>query len=56
MKKLLTLAASAIAISAASIMPSFALEEGKLVVWINGDKGYNGLAEVGKKVRRRTWR
>ena len=26
-----------------------AIEEGKLVVWINGDKGYKGLAEVGKK-------
>lgn len=25
------------------------IEEGKLVIWINGDKGYNGLAEVGKK-------
>ncbi len=23
-------------------------EEGKLVIWINGDKGYNGLAEVEK--------
>ncbi|EEG8598584.1 maltose/maltodextrin ABC transporter substrate-binding protein MalE, partial [Salmonella enterica subsp. enterica serovar 4,[5],12:i:-] len=23
------------------------IEEGKLVIWINGDKGYNGLAEVG---------
>jgi maltose/maltodextrin transport system substrate-binding protein len=23
------------------------IEEGKLVVWINGDKGYNGLQEVG---------
>ncbi len=26
-----------------------AIEEGKLTVWINGDKGYNGLAELGKK-------
>ncbi len=25
------------------------MTEGKLVIWINGDKGYNGLAEVGKK-------
>ena len=25
------------------------IEEGRLVIWINGDKGYNGLAEVGKK-------
>lgn len=28
---------------------AFAFEEGKLTVWINGDKGYNGLTEVGKK-------
>ncbi len=28
------------------------MEEGKLVIWINGDKGYNGLAEVGKKFRK----
>ena len=26
-----------------------AIEEGKLVVWISGDKGYKGLAEVGKR-------
>lgn len=25
------------------------IEEGKLVIWINGDKGYNGFVEVGKK-------
>ncbi|MZB14271.1 maltose ABC transporter substrate-binding protein MalE, partial [Salmonella enterica subsp. enterica serovar Typhimurium] len=25
------------------------IEEGKLVNWNNGDKGYNGLAEDGKK-------
>jgi maltose/maltodextrin transport system substrate-binding protein len=28
---------------------ALAFEEGKLVLWINGDKGYNGLAEVGQK-------
>ncbi|GAM58963.1 substrate binding periplasmic protein malE [Vibrio ishigakensis] len=26
-----------------------AIEEGQLTIWINGDKGYNGLAEVGKR-------
>lgn len=30
------------------------MEEGKLVIWINGDKGYNGLAEVGKKFEQDT--
>ncbi len=29
------------------------IEEGKLVIWINGDKGYNGLAEVGRKNSRK---
>lgn len=44
------------AISAA-LLPGAALakiEEGKLVIWINGDKGYNGLAEVGKKFEQDT--
>ncbi|MBY4677226.1 maltose/maltodextrin ABC transporter substrate-binding protein MalE [Marinobacterium arenosum] len=31
-----------------------AIEEGKLVVWINGDKGYTGLAEVGKRFTEET--
>ncbi|MBD1575942.1 maltose/maltodextrin ABC transporter substrate-binding protein MalE [Vibrio sp. S11_S32] len=26
-----------------------AIQEGQLTIWINGDKGYNGLAEVGKQ-------
>lgn len=30
------------------------MQEGKLTVWINGDKGYNGLAEVGKKFEQET--
>lgn len=29
-----------------------AIEEGQLTIWINGDKGYNGLAEVGKNLKR----
>lgn len=28
------------------------IEEGKLVIWINGDKGYNGLVEVGKSLKK----
>nr|3WAI_A Chain A, Maltose-binding periplasmic protein, Transmembrane oligosaccharyl transferase [synthetic construct] len=34
--------------------PGMKIEEGKLVIWINGDKGYNGLAEVGKKFEKDT--
>ena len=40
-----------------TLLPGVALakiEEGKLVIWINGDKGYNGLAEVGKKFEQDT--
>ncbi|WP_422824406.1 maltose/maltodextrin ABC transporter substrate-binding protein MalE [Xenorhabdus bharatensis] len=36
-------------------IPAFAkLEEGKLVIWINGDKGYNGLAQVGDRFMQET--
>lgn len=40
-----------------ALLPGAALakiEEGKLIIWINGDKGYNGLAEVGKKFEQDT--
>ncbi len=33
---------------------ALAFEEGKLTIWINGDKGYNGLAEVGQKFTEET--
>lgn len=42
-----TLAVSILA-TLGAVTPAHAeIEEGKLVVWINGDKGYNGLQEVG---------
>src|SRR5476649_2097493 len=44
-----TLAVSALATLVLSSSAFAKIEEGKLVIWINGDKGYNGLAEVGKK-------
>ena len=34
--------------SLGSLSANAAIEEGQLTIWINGDKGYNGLAEVGK--------
>ncbi|WP_040976841.1 maltose/maltodextrin ABC transporter substrate-binding protein MalE [Necropsobacter massiliensis] len=48
-KKLLafTLTTAASLMFSASVAAK--MTEGKLVIWINGDKGYNGLAEVGKK-------
>jgi len=32
-----------------SVLQAFAWTDGELLIWINGDKGYRGLAEVGKK-------
>lgn len=53
MKK--TVKTLALAVSLAITGSAFAaIEEGKLVIWINGDKGYNGLAEVGKKFEAET--
>lgn len=48
-KKFLTLTLTTVAglVLSSSVMAK--MTEGKLVIWINGDKGYNGLAEVGKK-------
>ena len=47
MKKLIALAVAAATLSLSDV--TLAFEEGKLVLWINGDKGYNGLAEVAKR-------
>ncbi|MFU2077179.1 maltose/maltodextrin ABC transporter substrate-binding protein MalE [Avibacterium endocarditidis] len=48
-KTLLTFTLSTIASLVFSGAVMAKMSEGKLVIWINGDKGYNGLAEVGKK-------
>lgn len=45
-----TIALSA-AILLASTSLSSAFEEGKLLVWINGDKGFNGLQAIGDKFK-----
>jgi maltose/maltodextrin transport system substrate-binding protein len=46
-KKIVAFAFAAAAITGVGNVAAF--EEGKLTLWINGDKGYNGLAEVGKR-------
>jgi len=46
-KKLIALAVASATLTLSSV--AFALEEGKLTLWINGDKGYNGLAKVAEK-------
>lgn len=48
MKRVLTLTLGA-ALLLGSTSLTFALEEGKLLIWINGDKGFNGLQKVGDK-------
>src|SRR2546423_5577315 len=48
-KEIVRQLAAAVAVSAAFGFagPASAQEAGKLLVWINGDKGYNGLQKVG---------
>lgn len=51
MLKTLKISATAIAL-ATSLMATtaaYAMEDGKLIVWINGDKGYDGLQALGDK-------
>ncbi|MEC6813669.1 maltose/maltodextrin ABC transporter substrate-binding protein MalE [Photobacterium toruni] len=49
MTKVLTTVALCTIAALSSFHVSAAIEEGQLTIWVNGDKGYNGLAEVGKK-------
>ncbi|UJF17563.1 maltose/maltodextrin ABC transporter substrate-binding protein MalE [Vibrio sp. SS-MA-C1-2] len=49
MKRVLTTAALCTMVALGSVSAHAAIEEGQLTIWINGDKGYNGLAEVGKQ-------
>ena len=49
MKKALSTLALCTMAALGSLNANAAIEEGQLTIWINGDKGYNGLAEVGQK-------
>ncbi len=49
MKKKIIATLVAAATLGISSMASAGIEAGKLVIWVNGDKGYNGLEKVGKK-------
>ena len=42
-------AAAALALTGTLPLISHAAEPGKLLIWINGDKGYNGLQKVGDR-------
>lgn len=48
MKKILSFSLTAAATLMLSTSVQAKMQEGELLIWINGDKGYNGLAEVGK--------
>ncbi len=55
LKKLTQLVAAAtLAMTAASGQALADIKEGQLVVWINGDKGYNGLQKVGDRFTQET--
>jgi maltose/maltodextrin transport system substrate-binding protein len=47
-------AAAALALGGALPLGALAAEPGKLLVWINGDKGYNGLQKVGDEFAKKT--
>jgi maltose/maltodextrin transport system substrate-binding protein len=46
--------AAAVAAAFAAAGPARAQEAGKLLVWINGDKGYNGLQKVGDEFAKKS--
>ncbi len=46
--------AAAVAAAFALAAPAQASEAGKLLVWINGDKGFNGLQKVGDQFAKKT--
>ncbi|MFN3295248.1 maltose/maltodextrin ABC transporter substrate-binding protein MalE [Caldimonas sp.] len=50
----LVAAAAMLALSAGFSAPALAVEPGKLLIWINGDKGYNGLQKVGDEFEKKT--
>jgi maltose/maltodextrin transport system substrate-binding protein len=50
----LVAAAAALALAGGFAGTAAASEKGKLLVWINGDKGYNGLQKVGDEFAKKT--
>jgi maltose/maltodextrin transport system substrate-binding protein len=47
-------AVAALALGATLPLAAAAAEPGKLLIWINGDKGYNGLQKVGDEFAKKT--
>ncbi len=46
--KTLKTSLTALALATLTATPAMAVTEGELLIWINSDKGYEGLAEVGR--------
>ncbi|MGR5092261.1 maltose/maltodextrin ABC transporter substrate-binding protein MalE [Vibrio maritimus] len=47
--KILKTSLTALALTTSMATPALAVTEGELLIWINSDKGYEGLAEVGRQ-------
>lgn len=47
--KTLKTSLTALALTTSMTTPALAVTEGELLIWINSDKGYEGLAEVGRQ-------
>lgn len=50
----LVAAAAGLVLAALAGTPAMAAEAGKLLIWINGDKGYNGLQKIGDEFAKKT--
>lgn len=48
------LLAGAIVVGALSAQPAFAWENGKILIWVNNDKGWKGLQKVGDEFTKKT--
>lgn len=53
-KLLIATATAAVVFAAAGLAPAHADKKGELTIWINGDKGYTGLAKIGEKFTKAT--
>ena len=54
MKKKLIVSLAAAAALATSFIAGAAIDENQLTVWVNGDKGYNGIPKVGERYTKKT--
>lgn len=54
MNKKLIASLVGIATLGTAFLANAAIEENQLTVWVNGDKGYNGIAKVGDRYTKKT--